>query len=116
MHDASEALIKQRVLALIGGPFYLCLLTGIFSQATGASIGLTAIAVIACAFLVLVAIGLLCVRFASRTKPGNQFGMATVLLLFIPFSVYLGAIRCLLMRAKLKLCRRSCGFRSGSSA
>ena len=58
---------------------------------------LTAVVVIGCAILVLAAIGMLCVRFATRREHGNQFGMATALLLFVPFAVYFGAIRCLLM-------------------
>jgi len=97
MHDRDKPSATQRTLALMGGPFYLFLLTAVFQHATRASLALTAAVVVGCAILVLVSIGLLCVRFARRRESGSQFGMATALLLFIPFSVYLGAIRCLMM-------------------
>ncbi len=87
----------QRIVSLIGGPAYLGLLSVVFSYLTNAPIGVTAVVVVGCAAIVLVSIGLLCVRFAGRTEKDRRFRLATVLLLFVPFAVYLGATRYFLL-------------------
>lgn len=84
----------QRSISLIAGPAYLALLAVLFSSVTEASIAVTAGVVFGCGLVVVAAIGALCVRLARRTGTERQFSMATALLLFVPFAVYLGAIRC----------------------
>jgi hypothetical protein len=88
---------RQRAISLIVGPAYLGLLTALFSHITGTPVAVTAGVVAGCTLVVLAAIGVLCVRLVGRAGPERQFGMATALLLFIPFAVYLGGIRCVLL-------------------
>jgi hypothetical protein len=88
-----ESTSTSRHLAFVVGWTYLSLHTLLISAATEASLFVVFLGVVAASGVILAVIGFYCVRFARRDRAAPRFGTASVLLAFVPISIYCGIIR-----------------------
>jgi hypothetical protein len=80
-------------VAWIIGPFYLWILTGVFSHVTDTRYAVTLAIVAAGAAVLMTCIALFGVRAYRGAGRSRQFRISSLLLAMVPLSVYLAAIR-----------------------
>ncbi len=84
---------KSRLLALLVGGFYLYIHTMVLSAATDTPLAVVLPAVVVATCIILAVIGFYCTRFARQDGKIRRFGMSSVLLGFVPISIYCSAIK-----------------------
>ena len=89
MRDLDGRTTTERVLSIGAGFAYLSLLSLIVCRVAEIHFVLAALIVFGLASIVTVSIGLFCVKLVNRSKRGDRFGLSTILLIFVPASVYL---------------------------
>ena len=85
--------LQSRLCALLIGTWYLCSLAATFSQITRASPVLCFALVLTASIIVMVTLVVFGVKSLQNTKHPYRFNISTVLLVIVPLSVYLSAIR-----------------------
>ena len=88
--------LQSRLFALLIGTLYLCCLAAAFSQITSASPALCFTLVLTAAIIVMVTLVVFGVKAFQNSKNPYRFNISTVLLVIVPLSVYLSAIRIVL--------------------
>jgi len=83
----------SRYLALMLGWMYLCLHTLLISAATETPLVMVFIGVVATCSVVLAVIGFYCIRLVRQDSAAPRFSTASVLLAFVPISIYCGIIK-----------------------
>lgn len=85
--------LQSRLLGLLIGSLYLWLLGILFSQLTATPLWLAMPVVFACAAVVIAVLANFCVKFVKREEGDRRLSLASLLLLFIPATIYLTGVR-----------------------
>jgi hypothetical protein len=91
-HEDSDLTTRGRVTSLAIGIVYLMMATKFFSVVTGASLSITAIFVVAGAAGIIISLAVFCVKFLSTPPGTRRVRLSTLILLFMPLSIYLAAV------------------------
>ncbi len=89
---------KSRLSALVIGPLYLLMISGVLSGLTKTPLFFTLPVVLAGAVAIMAVLTMYGVRMAQTAPDSRRFGLWPLLLIFVPLSLYLGALRWLLRR------------------
>lgn len=87
---------RSRSLALFVGSCYLVILSEIFSNVSDSPLRITMPLVLLGAFMIVAVFAVLAGRHVRNDGQSRRFGLSSILLLFIPASIYLAAVRILL--------------------
>ena len=110
MQNNAELTVGIRLFSLICGVLYLSIITLVYGQLTGFSLWLSALVVLLGAAAIIASLALFCAKWVSQKENENwQVSLSTLLLLFIPFSIYL-AWHSQMLQAIRKVVPRDDGF------
>lgn len=85
---------RSRLLALLIGPWYLLMVSSIIHQATEAPAGIVLGLVLLGAAVIIAVLLVFGVKAYEQKGPVRQFRLSSLMLLILPFAIYLAAIRC----------------------
>ena len=91
--DTQSPGIRSRLLALLVGPWYLLVITAVFTNATRSPPLPTFLAVSAGAVAIMVILGVFGVKADRHTGRWTRFNLSSIMLFIVPFSIYLAGIR-----------------------
>ena len=80
------------VAKLLIGVAYLCALSFFFSAVAKTPYVTAAASIFAGSAVIIVSLGAFCVKWVAHSRRHTRIGLSTILLVFVPFSVYLAAI------------------------
>ncbi|MBC8870940.1 MAG: hypothetical protein H8E44_16065 [Planctomycetes bacterium] len=91
--DTQPPGIRSRLLALLVGPWYLLVITAVFTNATRSPPLQTFVAVFAGSVAIMVVLGVFGVKADRHTGRRLRFNLSSIMLFIVPLSIYLAAIR-----------------------
>jgi hypothetical protein len=83
---------SSRVLALFIGPCYLFMVAAILARPTRASFLISLVIVFSGACVIMIVLGLFGLKAYQHTGRSIRFSLSSLLLVVLPFAIYLGAI------------------------
>jgi hypothetical protein len=93
MHTQTRPNVRGRLTALLVGPVYLLLLSSVFSSVTQTPYAVTLGLTLLGASVIMVVLAIFGVKVFRHPGSLVQFTLSTVLLILIPLSIYLAALR-----------------------
>jgi hypothetical protein len=101
MSEEFTPTIASRLTALFVGVGYLLILTNTLSFLAGISLVAAAVFVVMPAVVIMLVLAVYSVKFFHHGSNRRRLALSTILLAFVPISIYLAGISCLLRQLPL---------------